>query len=164
MPTIVNKSISTVFNSQYPFSSSQETSPYFLSRHLPLPIPLPCGFEGLISLQRRPCTWASSTCGLSFPATLWIRETCELSSSSQAQTLCFALSFLIDLIFVYSSFWFARTSVPVQWLRLHAPYAGGPGLISDPQTRSHIPHLRVLMPQLKILHAATKTEAPGCHD
>lgn len=124
MSRIVNKSISTVFNSQYPFSSSQETRLYFLSRHLPLPIPLPCGFGGLISLQRWPCTWASSTCVLSFLATLWIRERREPSSSSQAQTLCFALFFFIDLIFFFffflEQFLIHKDSVPVQWLRLRA--------------------------------------------
>ena len=31
----------------------------------------------------------------------------------------------------------------VQWLRFHAPNAGGPGLISDQGTRSHMPQLRV---------------------
>ena len=48
------------------------------------------------------------------------------------------------------------TSLVVQWLRLHAPNAGGPGSIPDQGTRSHMPQLRVLMPQLKIPHAATK--------
>ncbi|TEA25280.1 hypothetical protein DBR06_SOUSAS1010184, partial [Sousa chinensis] len=37
----------------------------------------------------------------------------------------------------------------VQWLRLCAPNAGGPGLISGQGTRSHMLQLRVLMPQLK---------------
>ena len=37
----------------------------------------------------------------------------------------------------------------VLWLRLHAPNAGGPGLIPDRRTRSHTP-------QLKILHAAAR--------
>ena len=44
-----------------------------------------------------------------------------------------------------------RTSLVVQWLRLHAPNAGDPGLIPGQGTRSH-------MPQLKIPHAATKIE------
>ncbi|TEA36974.1 hypothetical protein DBR06_SOUSAS210107, partial [Sousa chinensis] len=37
----------------------------------------------------------------------------------------------------------------VQWLRLrlHAPNAGGPGSIPSQGTRSHIPLLRVRMPQ-----------------
>ena len=30
----------------------------------------------------------------------------------------------------------------VQWLRLHAPNAGGPGLIPDQGTRSHMLQLR----------------------
>ena len=38
----------------------------------------------------------------------------------------------------------------VQWLRLHAPNAGGPGLIPGLGTRSH-------MLQLRSLPAATKT-------
>ncbi|TEA30144.1 hypothetical protein DBR06_SOUSAS4810005, partial [Sousa chinensis] len=50
----------------------------------------------------------------------------------------------------------ARTSLVVQWLRLHAPNAGGPGLIPGRGTRSHILQLRLRMPQLKIPHAATK--------
>ena len=41
------------------------------------------------------------------------------------------------------------TSLVLQWLRLCAPNAGGPGLIRGQGTRYHIP-------QLKILHAATK--------
>ena len=41
------------------------------------------------------------------------------------------------------------TSLVVQWVRLHAPNAGGPGLIPGQGTRSHMPQLRVLMLQLK---------------
>ena len=48
------------------------------------------------------------------------------------------------------------TSLVVQWLRFHAPNAGGPGLIPGQGTRPHIPQLRACMPQLKIPHAATK--------
>ena len=44
----------------------------------------------------------------------------------------------------------------VQWLRLHTPNAGGPGLIPGKGTRSPMPQLRVHMSQLKILHAAMK--------
>ena len=44
-----------------------------------------------------------------------------------------------------------RTSLVVQWLRLCALNAGGLGLIPGQGTRSH-------MLQLKILHAATKTQ------
>ena len=50
----------------------------------------------------------------------------------------------------------------VQWARLHAPNAGGPGLIPGQGTRSCVPQLRVLMlqlrvhmPQLRSPHAAT---------
>ena len=42
----------------------------------------------------------------------------------------------------------------VQRLRLHVPSTGGPGLIPDQGTRSH-------MPQLKILRAETKIENPA---
>ena len=44
------------------------------------------------------------------------------------------------------------TSLVVQWLRLWAPNAGGPGSIPGQGTRSHMPQWR-----LEILHAATKT-------
>ena len=37
----------------------------------------------------------------------------------------------------------------VLWLRLHAPNAGGLGLIPGQGTRSHMPQLRVHMPQLR---------------
>ena len=51
------------------------------------------------------------------------------------------------------------TSLMVQWLRLHIPNAGGPGLIPGRGTRSHMPQLRVCMLQRrsKIPCAATKT-------
>ena len=47
---------------------------------------------------------------------------------------------------------FKGTSLVVQWLRLCSPKAGGPGSIPAQGTRSHMPQLRVLMPQLKIPH------------
>ena len=50
------------------------------------------------------------------------------------------------------------TSLVVQRLRLCTPNAGGLGSIPGQGTRSHILQLRVRMPQLKILHAATKTQ------
>ncbi|TEA33613.1 hypothetical protein DBR06_SOUSAS3910181, partial [Sousa chinensis] len=50
-------------------------------------------------------------------------------------------------------------SLVVQWLRLHAPKAGGLGSIPGQGTRSHMPQLRVCMLQLKILHAATEDPA-----
>ena len=40
----------------------------------------------------------------------------------------------------------------VQQLRFHTPKAGGPSLISDQGTRSHMPQLRVHMLQLKMLN------------
>ena len=49
----------------------------------------------------------------------------------------------------------ARDFPVVQWLRCHAPNAGGSGLIPVQGTRSHMPKLRVCMLQLKILCAAT---------
>ncbi|TEA31306.1 hypothetical protein DBR06_SOUSAS710061, partial [Sousa chinensis] len=47
-------------------------------------------------------------------------------------------------------------SLVVQWLRLHAPNAGGPGSIPGQGTRCHMPQLRSHVPQLKITHTATK--------
>ena len=47
------------------------------------------------------------------------------------------------------------TSLVVQWLRLRAAYAGGPGSIPDQGARSH-------MPQLNIPHAATEKKDPAC--
>ena len=41
------------------------------------------------------------------------------------------------------------TSLVVQWLSLHAPNAGGLGLVPSQGTRAHMPQLRVLTPQLK---------------
>ena len=49
-------------------------------------------------------------------------------------------------------------------LRSCSPSAGGPGSIPGWGTRSHRAQLRVLMPQLKILHTATKIEDPPCHN
>ncbi|TEA35753.1 hypothetical protein DBR06_SOUSAS1110111, partial [Sousa chinensis] len=40
-------------------------------------------------------------------------------------------------------------SLVVQWLRQHAPNAGGPGLIPGQRSRSHMPQIRVCVPQLK---------------
>ena len=42
----------------------------------------------------------------------------------------------------------------VQWLRLHAPNAGGPGSTPGQGTRSQLLQLR-----LKILHATSKTQS-----
>ena len=38
---------------------------------------------------------------------------------------------------------FMEASLAAQWLRLHAPNAGGPGSIPGQGTRSHMPHLHV---------------------
>ena len=48
-------------------------------------------------------------------------------------------------------------SLVVQWLRLHAPSAGGCGSIPGQGTRFHMPQLRVCILQLKIPSAATET-------
>ena len=45
----------------------------------------------------------------------------------------------------------------VRWLKSCTPSAGGPGLIPGQRTRSHMPQLRVFVPQLKILCALTNT-------
>ena len=49
-----------------------------------------------------------------------------------------------------------QDSLLVQWLRLPAPNAGGPGSIPGQGTRSHMSQPRVCM--LQILHAPTKTQ------
>ncbi|TEA36408.1 hypothetical protein DBR06_SOUSAS16310026, partial [Sousa chinensis] len=46
-------------------------------------------------------------------------------------------------------------SLVVQWVRLHAPNAGGPGSIPGRDTRSRTPQLS-LNAATKIPHAATK--------
>ena len=52
---------------------------------------------------------------------------------------------------------FHRTSLVVQWLRLHIPTARALSLIPDQRTRSY-------MPQLKNLHAAThKKDSVYCN-
>ena len=48
------------------------------------------------------------------------------------------------------------TSLVVQWLRLHTPNEGSPGLTPGQGIRSHIPQLRAHVPQLKIPNVATK--------
>ena len=50
----------------------------------------------------------------------------------------------------------------VQWLRLHTPNAGGPGLIPGQESRFHMLQLRVCMLQLKIPSATWRTEDPTC--
>ena len=55
------------------------------------------------------------------------------------------------------------TSLVVQWLGLCAPNGGGQGSIPGQVVpRSHMPELRVSMPQLKILLAEIKIEDPPC--
>ena len=48
------------------------------------------------------------------------------------------------------------TALVVQWLRLRARNAGGPGSIPGQGTRPHMLQLSVHMLQLKIPHATTK--------
>ena len=51
------------------------------------------------------------------------------------------------------------TCLVVQWLRLHTPKAGrGPRFDSVKGNRAHVLQPRVSMPQLRISHAATKTQ------
>ena len=50
----------------------------------------------------------------------------------------------------------ARTSLVIQWLRPHAPYARGRDSIPGQRTRP--PHAPT-----KILHGATKIKDPVCH-
>ena len=47
----------------------------------------------------------------------------------------------------------------VQWLRLHAPDAGGLDLIPGQGTRSHVLPTKSLHATIKIPHATTKTGA-----
>ncbi|TEA14749.1 hypothetical protein DBR06_SOUSAS3110064, partial [Sousa chinensis] len=50
-------------------------------------------------------------------------------------------------------------SLEVQWLRLNAPNAEGPGSIPDRGARSHMPHVQLKIPHAtskKILHTAVK--------
>ena len=54
------------------------------------------------------------------------------------------------------------STLVVQWLRLHAPNAGGLGLIPGQRNRSCMLELSACVLQLKIPHAATKTEDPVC--
>ena len=63
----------------------------------------------------------------------------------------------------------ARTSLVVQWLRLHHPNGGGPGFISGQETRMPQPRVcrlqqRVHMLQLRMSHVTTKMEDLLCHN
>ena len=87
------------------------------------------------------------------------KDSCKVYSSQRTMSLTrvFALvGIWLFLFFNYKiSTWLllkiqtVGTFLVVQWLRLYAPSAWGPGSIPGQGTRSH-------MPQLKILHAATK--------
>ena len=52
----------------------------------------------------------------------------------------------------------------VQWLRLCAPNAGGPGSIPGQGPGSHMPQPRVHMLLLNTPRAAVKIEGPMCHN
>ena len=54
------------------------------------------------------------------------------------------------------------TSLMEQWIRLRTRNAEGLGSIPGQGTRSHMPQLRVRVPQLKIPHATTKD--PVCRN
>ena len=54
------------------------------------------------------------------------------------------------------------TSLVVRWLRLYAPNAGDPGSIPGQGTRTHMPQLSVLMPQLK--DPARSNEDSACRN
>ena len=58
----------------------------------------------------------------------------------------------------------SRTSLVVHWLRLRAPNAGGPGSSHGQETRSFMPWLKILQPQLRIPPAATKIKDPRCYN
>ena len=79
---------------------------------------------------------------------------------SEQKTNCLVHSFVISIITyvveIGAEVHLRETSLVVQWLRLQAANAGGLGSIPSQETRSHILQLRVCIPQLKILHAASK--------
>ncbi|TEA37188.1 hypothetical protein DBR06_SOUSAS210422, partial [Sousa chinensis] len=49
-------------------------------------------------------------------------------------------------------------SLVVQWLRLHTPSAGGPGLIPGQGTRSHMLQLKTPHLTMKIPRTAAETQ------
>ena len=51
-----------------------------------------------------------------------------------------------------------ESSLVIQWLRIRAPNAEGPGLIDSQGTRSHMLQLKIPRATRKIPHAATKTQ------
>ena len=51
---------------------------------------------------------------------------------------------------------YSGTSLVVQWVRLHAPNAGGLGSIPGQGTRSRMPQLKIPQAAMKILQAAMK--------
>ena len=67
----------------------------------------------------------------------------QLSSSSNCKKKKRSMSILGINFQVWGTF------LVVQWPRLCTPNAGGPGSIPGQRTRSHMPQLGVLMPQLK---------------
>ena len=55
-------------------------------------------------------------------------------------------------------------SLVVQWLRLHAPNAGGLSSIPGQGTRSHMQATKSSHATAKILHAAVKIQDSVCHN
>ena len=54
--------------------------------------------------------------------------------------------------------WVIRDIPEFQWLRFWVPNVGGPGLVPDQDTRSHMPQVSVSMLQSKIPRDAVKSE------
>ena len=52
-----------------------------------------------------------------------------------------------------------RAFLAGQWVRLHATNAGGLGLTPGQEARSHMPQLRVCMPQLTVSMLKQRSEA-----
>ena len=69
-----------------------------------------------------------------------------------------------NYIYIYIYNRGAGAFLVVQWLRFHAPHAGGQGSILGQGTWSCMPQLRVHMLQLKVPHGAMKVEGPACHN
>ena len=102
--------------------------------------------------------------GASFPLVTIISmgRLCILGTGASGKSLYLLLNFAVNLKLLkkikssYQKFWYRGTSLVVQGLRHHTPSAGGPGSIPGQGTWYHMPQLRVCVPRLKILHAATK--------
>ena len=80
-----------------------------------------------------------------------MHDVCNLPSNDGLKITCINVHININIDT------YRQTSMEVQYLRLRAPNAEGPGSILGPGTRSHILQLRVYTPQLKLTHTAAKT-------